>query len=394
VVGAVVGRDESCIRTGLAHTFSRTNNDAFLRRLLSLDMPVQGAMILLRQCMVPQLNYLLRCSPPSCIGDIANEFSCSVLDTAKEKLDIAEHELTPDAIRILRAQLKDGGFGLTSACHTSAGAYLGSLAAARTATVFAPYTSNAQPLPSDSLLHNWIVDSMRRVVEATPTATEHLPPSASSFFSHYTQAKSSLSNSLQRTVNSLANQHRYDASMTHARASRKQDGGHALAHLLAISAPFASAWKSALPVTVATTLSDAQYRVAARLNLRLNPLRDMSELSDHCRVCGKENALINDRWHFLACRKQMGPDGELSARHNAVNDALYMSVLTLGGQAVREPSGMSDQNNRRPDLQMIFPGHHLLTDVIVTRCNISDLDPFESLVREVLREVRAVGTGA
>jgi hypothetical protein len=206
---------------------------------------------------------------------------------------------------------------------------------------------------------------MKQIVEATPTATQHLPPSASCFISFYSQAKSSISDSLQRTLNSQASQHRFDASMTAAKESKKQDGGLALAHAKVTSAPLASTWKSTHPVTAALTLSDAQYRVAARLNLRLDPLRDMSELSDSCPSCGKLDALANDRWHFLACSKHKGPEGEITARHDTVNNALYLSVLTLGGQAAREPRGMGAEDGRRPDLQVVFHGHHLLTDVVV-----------------------------
>ena len=58
VVGAVVGRDEQALREGLAQVQQHAGNDAFFRRLLLDEMPVQSAMLLLRHCMVPQLNYL------------------------------------------------------------------------------------------------------------------------------------------------------------------------------------------------------------------------------------------------------------------------------------------------------------------------------------------------
>ncbi len=205
---------------------------------------------------------------------------------------------------------------------------------------------------------------MKEVIEATPESAEILPPSAASFFSFYSSARSSLSSSLQRTLNAQASKHRYDASLTAAKDKRPEDGGLALAHAKVTSAPLASTWKSVTPVTAALTLSDAQYRVAARLNLRLDPLRDMSELTNNCPACGRQNALTNDRWHFLTCKKQS--KGEISIRHDAVKKALYHAVLTLGGQAVCEPVGLSGADGRRPDLQIVFPGQHLITDVVVS----------------------------
>jgi hypothetical protein len=121
---------------------------------------VQSAMLLLRQCMAPTLNYLLRCTPPSCIADTCAEFDAQVISAAVDKLDITDEEAAaPDTARLLRARLKDGGFGLTSAALTSPGAYLGSLAAAHTAVAFAPYSAQSRPLPADSLLHGWIGQS-------------------------------------------------------------------------------------------------------------------------------------------------------------------------------------------------------------------------------------------
>jgi hypothetical protein len=139
-----------------------------------------------------------------------------------------------------------------------------------------------------------------------------------------------------------------------------------LAHTNAITAHLASTWKTVTPVTAALTLSNPQYCVAARLNLKLQPLKDMVELSDDCGVCGKSLALVNDPWHYLSCSKQKGSNGEITTRHNAVNDALYASVLTVGGQAVREPLGLNAHDGKRPDLQTVFHGKQLLSDTVVT----------------------------
>ena len=46
-------------------------------------------------------------------------------------------------------------------------------------------------------------------------------------------------------------------------------------------------------------------------------------------------------------------------------NALYHAALAVGAQAEREPKGLSWDDGKRPDLQMYFPGTHLLSDVVV-----------------------------
>jgi hypothetical protein len=129
-----------------------------------------------------------------------------------------------------------------------------------------------------------------------------LPPSASSFFSFYTNAASTLTSSLQRSISDLANDYRREACLTAAKQLREQDGGRALAHFTAYSADFAWAWKRAVPTQLLTTLLDKQYRIAARLNLGLPPLCSDHQLPADCPVCDKgKNAVANDPWHILSC---------------------------------------------------------------------------------------------
>ena len=75
VVGAVVGRDDDAIREGMRNVLSEAGgHDAFLRRVQLNEMPIQTAMLLLRLCLVPSLNYHLRCIAPACIDDEARLF--------------------------------------------------------------------------------------------------------------------------------------------------------------------------------------------------------------------------------------------------------------------------------------------------------------------------------
>jgi hypothetical protein len=57
--------------------------------------------------------------------------------------------------------------------------------------------------------------------------------------------------------------------------------------------------------------------------------------------------------------------GEQIRRHNEVVNALYKTALVIGAQVAREPVKLSARDGTRPDLQIVLPGRHILTDVAV-----------------------------
>ena len=81
VVGAVVGRDDVAIRAGVHDVLSAASgHDAFLRRLRLEEMSIQTGLLLLRQCMVPSMNYFVRCIAPVCIEDDTRHFDQRVME--------------------------------------------------------------------------------------------------------------------------------------------------------------------------------------------------------------------------------------------------------------------------------------------------------------------------
>ena len=363
VVGAVIGKDEDSIRAGVAATFAVDEGTvAFFDRIQLDELNVQSAMVILRQCGVPKMNFVLRCLPPACIADQATAFDALVLGAAHSKLllhaDEARRQRTTE---LLRAPLRHGGFGLTSAVKTSPAAYLGSLAAVKVAPAFVQYSQPNSPLPSSTLLHGWIEESMASVIEAAPECREHLPTSASSFFQHFTSP--SKSSPLQRTLSLLATESESKASLTRAKQMSGVDGGLSFAHLISVSAKRAWIWKTVEPTTKDLELTDTQYRLAARLNLGLSPMAGIAALPNTCPVCLKLNTIRKDAWHFMTCSKLT--KGEVSVRHDEVESALYRAALILGLQAVRQPAGLDPKSDLRPDLMIILPGRRILTDVAI-----------------------------
>ena len=368
VVGAVVGRDEDAIRKGVAAKLDDDEGTAaFFHRLQLDELTVQSALLILRQCAVPKMHYALRCTPPSCIELAAATFDGLVINAAQTKLRLHSDEVGRDTTQqLLRAPLRHGGFGLTSALQTSLAAYLGSLAAVASAPEFAAYNNPAHMLPANAPLYGWIATSMATLIDTAPPCAALLPPSAAVFFQHPTILHSS---SLQRTLSQQATEYTHQASLQRAREAKKTDGAVALAHLTAVSAPRAWTWKTVLPTTRELELTDVQYRLAARLNLGLQPVDSVTlgALPDTCPLCAQIRAshtsIRADPWHFLSCRKLV--NGEITARHDGVAEQVSRCAMLLGLRARREVDGLSTNTSLRPDLLLSLPGRTVLSDVAV-----------------------------
>src|SRR6185437_10579843 len=247
-------------------------------------------------------------------------------------------------------------------------AFLGSLAACANEAAFAPL--HTSPIPATNLLHGWITDSVQRVRQtAADTCYDILPPAADTFFSYYTCTNPSAADSLQSNLHAKAISHQSGAAMKQLKQRSREGDKLPLAHMKAITAQAAWAWKMALPLGPRVRLSDTEYAIAARLNLGLPPFPDMDNLPEHCPLCvhlvtKQPISLREDPWHHLTCTAMTSSEG--STRHNEVADVLQHTALLLGAQAKREVRGLVKKSKVRPDLQIFFPGRMLLTDVVVS----------------------------
>ena len=347
VVGAVVGRDDAAIRAGMHSVLSGAGNyDAFLRRLQLDEMPIQSAMLLLRQSMVPAFNYYLRCIAPGCIEDEARRFDQRVLEAAMDKLGLDEDERGVRTTTLLQRKLRDGGWSLVSVVRSSPAAFLGSLSVCHAEPAFVSYSTDVQ-LPHTSLLHGWIGDTLQRVRGSAPgdryqaDVEPLLPASASTFFSFHSAADPSVTTKLQHALNAKANEHTVAAAVQHMKEQSRRGDRWGWAHHKTITARGAWDWKVTRPEDPHLRLSDVEYAIAARLHLDLRPLpaRSMAVLPEHCtqcrhRVTGAPVSLRNEPWHWLSCANTAR--GEVSRRHNAVADAVARVAWLVGAQVRRE----------------------------------------------------------
>ena len=376
VVGAVVGRDDAAIRAGMHSVLTAAGgHDAFLRRLQLDDMPIQTAMLLLRHSMVPAMNHFLRCVAPACIEEEACHFDRHVMDAAMDKLGLDASERGEHTTTLLQRKLRDGGWGLTPAVRTSPAAFLGSLATCHAEPAFAEY-SGATPLPYTSLLRGWIEDSMQRVRHAVAGDKYQseieplLPATAGPFFSFCSTAEPSDTSKLQRSLSAKAASHTVQAAVESMKELSKLGEKWPWAHHKAVTAKGAWDWKVVRPEGPHVRPADVEYAVAARLSLDLQPLpaRAMAVLPDSCPLClhqvtGAPLSLREEPWHFLTCSRLRQ---EQSRRHNAVVDAIARVAWLVGAQVQREAEGLDSRSKQRPDLQIVFPGRMLLTDVVVS----------------------------
>jgi hypothetical protein len=231
------------------------------------------------------------------------------------------------------------------------------VASAQSVAALHTYSQSDSPLPSDTELHTQLTDCIKTISETTPSCTNVLPESASDFFSHYEHQSTVPISSLQSTLNKRANQHLFNAAV-----SRAESAGDTftVARLKAITAPHAPDWKAAVPSNADMTLSDAHYRIAARINMG----RAVPGLPPDCTGCGKKNIIRLDPYHYLSCnlRKRR----EMTLGHNMLVQVLYRYTNYTGGVAVKEPKDLHDSDGRVPDLQSIVNNQHILTDVQIT----------------------------
>jgi hypothetical protein len=131
-----------------------------------------------------------------------------------------------------------------------------------------------------------------------------------------------------------------------------------LARLLAVSAPHSSDWLHALPIaSCGLRLNDEDIRVA--IGLRLGT----ALCKPHQCSCGAQ--VDANGLHGLSCKQSNGRH----ARHNTVNDIVVRALCRADTPAVKEPSGLSRSDGKRPDGLTLVPwacGRPAIWDVTIT----------------------------
>ena len=125
-LGSFLGLDRKLISDNLLQ--KAQENSQLCSALLHPKIKIQSALIILRQCVIPSMNFITRTHPPSLSHLATNSFDRLILTTAKSKLGLPP--LDEALILQLHLPLKQRGFGLLLSSISAPAAYLSSVATA------------------------------------------------------------------------------------------------------------------------------------------------------------------------------------------------------------------------------------------------------------------------
>ena len=171
-------------------------------------------------------------------------FDQLVLNAALTTLRLDKASLPEEVLTLITLPLRHGGFGLRNMVATAPAAFLGSLAAA------------ARHLPSAHLAHSPLFNEIEHALSHCQLPGLRLPPTTSFLASAARQPLRSLQHTITAAIED--------------QLSRSARGSVAMAaHLLSLRQAGASSWLTATPSRPELMLSNDDFRLAARLRLRL-----------------------------------------------------------------------------------------------------------------------------
>ncbi len=344
LLGSPLGRDMKQVSDFLLQVVQK--KEVFFQRLLDDRLSTQEAMILLRSCKNLQLSYYLRTCRPAATSRAATKFDELVMSTAERKIRISN--LSEQQLSQIRRPLRLGGFGLTSSEATTDIAWFSAQALA-----ISHFGAEAAHILSSDARTTTSAASLVSINASigNPKEPNKLLPkefTSASCFTHYERSRTNL----QHQLTELAQQHEFDESLANAKANIST-----LARLRASAAPKASLWLSAVPTSAEFRLENWEFENAARFRLGISPLEYMQ---DYCRACNVD--LQAAPWHHLSCPKRRKP---VTRRHDIVVRMLNSWITKLGAFSCVEPRRLSDEDERRPDIDVQLGNQRFLIDVTV-----------------------------
>jgi hypothetical protein len=376
MLGAAVARDAQC----LSDCLQSENNEwssrraALYRRLPLLS--VQNRMYVLRHMHSSSINHQLACLPPQATATHAKVHDQLMIDAAVEALCL-DSPVSPIIVHQLMLPLSKGGFGLLSATVAAAPAYLSAVFNSIThATPFSDWSDGSVPLPADTQLHSFIqhaIDDTRStshkpvqsiVLTSAPfnnqSDTDILPTAASDFVPFYRSKRlASIQASLTlRTSNLIYNALVNEVLNRSASLSKDSE----LGRLQSILADESHRWLTVTPHDRSLRLTNVEYQTCAkyRLGAHITGIHDLNE----CPCCRKHQAFMTDPWHYLSCPSLISTEG--TARHNHISLQLKHTALNGGCYARYEPRDLSQDDRKRPDVELFTLPVNTLIDVVVS----------------------------
>lgn len=294
----------------------------FFSRLSSIS--AHSAFYLLRASFsIPRLMYFLRCSPSWREESLLQSYDC-VLQAGLES--ILNCSLSGKAWLQATLPVRSGGLGIRRAMDLAIPSFLASF------------------------------HGSRRLVESILPLGLCLDPDAS--IQDCSAKWSTLSGSSSPLLDVNSSQSSWDDPIIKRTQSQLLQSATCLedkARLLAAYSPESGAWLQALPSPpLGLHLSNESFRVAVALRLGADVC-----VPHRCPACG---AFVDQRGlHGLSCIRSAGRH----MRHSSVNDVILRALVSANVPSVREPSGCSRSDGKRPDGMTLVPwkrGRPLLWD--------------------------------
>jgi hypothetical protein len=339
LLGSAVGRTDDILHRLLIQQIGTTHDDIF-KRLLNSKLHIQPAMLLLRQCMLPKLNYILRTVRPSATRRITDEFDNKVLECALRmlELNLTSSQYRDEIITQLRLPCRMSGFGLRSSTSIASYAYLDSAARALHLDHITNQLFTASPSSSfRSAIDECIEFTQNQCQPVIADVKKLIPDCVDSFLRQY-QSIASDTPRLQHILTHEAEKQKFRALST----VYSSDEYHS-ARLLATSAKGAALWKVAVPVDRYCQLTDAEYIIATRINLGLPPCEVMPNICGQCRrAVGYDHCST----HALACNYLKGTLA--TDRHDTIQRAIEIYACRAGITVRRhERTNQHNSSDRR-----------------------------------------------
>ena len=256
------------------------------------QLPRQGALLLLRQCITPSLRHLLRCLDSSGIEDLwkqADNMVFAELRRLRNSEDPSQRD--PEIDRILgMLPMRFGGLGLGSYAESTASARIASMELSERVL---DAVANERPIDLEDL----------------PTQRQMM---AETWSGHHTELLSMLDEPNQMVV-----------------ADNASSMGHA--------------WLRAIPLYPHLILSDRDVIVGLHTRTLVPGPREGT-----CVGCGQTAGPSHD----LTCRKR---GAMRTARHEIVKKCLATALMATGAQVRLEPFSIQPHSGRRADIEVTGP---------------------------------------
>jgi len=371
LLGCPIGRDAermAAMADGIARKY-----DPMFRLLDHQKFTDQQSLLLLRMCLVPTYQFLVRVLPPHLAQRGAQTFDEMVLRTAYARTHFARSE---GATRSLFTPIRAAGVGLRSAVRTAPFAYYSSVAAALPTIMARPTTESKGAAPGDAIeqciprhMFQYVAACRDNMYEGTPDAEYKQLPTRidrASFIQHFgtdmTRAKS-----LQSALIVTKFASYLDAHMVTAVASNPLEA----VRLTAVTSPHATAWLTCTPLNGESSLNNHDFTAALALHSHQTLPGMVPFLNRTCPNCeghsrrSLRTTLADDPFHSLSCNGG-GHTSNRIHRHDNIYRIMADAVHANGGVVTVEPRGMCRDDERRPDLEIVMGHRRIFVDVTVT----------------------------